>query len=82
MPTTAPVQRHGRGRPGRLGARVSRVVRERRRLRLIKEQVEAAFALDMAELRHIYGARIAHIEAQLRELDHGVMPQPARRESE
>ena len=83
MPTTMTTgHRHRRERPGKLAARVSRLVRERRRLLAIREQIDAAFALDMAELQRLHREHRAHIDAQLRELDHGLMPQPGREQSD
>ena len=83
MPTTMTTgHRHRRERPGKLAARVSRLVRERRRLLAIREQIDAAFALDMTELQRLHREHRAHIDAQLRKLDHGLMPQPGWEKSD
>ena len=71
-----------RRRPGKVAARVTRLVSERRRLLAIKADIQAAYDADLAELRTIYERHTARIDAQLRELDHGLMPQPGREQSD
>ena len=69
MPQTARSRRRSR-RPGKVAVKVLRVVSERRRLLAIKADRE------LAALRILYAAPIARIDAQLRNLDRGLLPQP------
>ena len=73
MPTTVSNRRR---RPGKVAAKVLRVVRERRRLLAIKAELEADYQAELAELQRIHARRVAQIE--LRDVDHGLNPQPLR----
>ena len=65
-----------RPRPGRVAARVTRLVRERRRLIALKDDIRAAYDADADALRAEYRLHVERIDVQLRRLDHGLMPQP------
>ena len=72
-PTPAPGQGRRQGVP---------VASERRRLLAIKAEIKAAYELELAELHSAYARHVARIDAQLRDLDHGLMPQPPREDHE
>ena len=74
----APLVRSRRRRPGKVAAKVLRVVRERRRLLALKADLETAYQAELAELQRVHARHVARIEAQLRDLDRGLMPQPLR----
>ena len=80
MPTTTSNRR--RRRPGKVAAKILRVVRERRRLLAIKAEIEAAYEAELAELHRVYVQHVAQIDAQLRDIDHGLAPQPPRDEAD
>ena len=80
MPTTTRNRR--RRRPGKVAAKILRVVRERRRLLAIKAEIEAAYEAELAELHRVYVQHVAQIDAQLRDIDHGLAPQPPRDEAD
>ena len=77
MPTTTRNRRRRR-RPGKVAAKILRVVRERRRLLAIRAQIEAAYQAELAELHRVYVQHVGQIDAQLRDIDHGLAPQPPR----
>ena len=70
------VTARNRRRPGKVAARVTRLVRERRRLIALKDDIHAAYEADADALRAEYRRHVERIDAQLRRLDHGLMPQP------
>ena len=63
-------------RPGKVAAHVTRLVTERSRLLAIRAELTAEFEADVAELRAAYLDQVARIDAGLRDLDRGVLPQP------
>ena len=65
-----------RRRPGKVAARVSRLVRERQRLVALKNDIRAAYEMDAAALLAEYRKHVERIDAQLRRLDYGLLPQP------
>jgi hypothetical protein len=65
-----------RRRPGKVAARVTRLVRERRRLIALKDDIRTAYEADAAALLAEYRRHATRIDAQLGRLDHGLMPQP------
>ena len=65
-----------RRRPGKVAARVTRLVQERRRLTALKDDIRAAYEADAAALLAEYQRHVERIDAQLRRLDHGRLPQP------
>ena len=80
MPTTTRNRR--RRRPGKVAAKILRVVRERRRLLAIRAEIEADYQAELAELHRVYVQHVAQIDAQLRDIDHGLAPQPPRDEAD
>ena len=70
--------RSRRRRTGEVAATVQRVVRERRRLLALKADLEIAYHAELADLQRVHERHMARIEAQLRDLDRGFMPQPLR----
>lgn len=81
MPQTSS-RRRRRPRPGKVAVRVTRLVSERSRLLAIRAEITAAYEADVAELRAAYAAQVGRIDAQLRDLDRGVLPQPLRDEAD
>ena len=77
MPTTTRNRRRRR-RSGKVAAKILRVVRERRRLLAIRAEIEAAYQAELAELHRVYVQHVGQIDAQLRDIDHGLAPQPPR----
>ena len=77
MPRTV---RSRRRRPDKVAAKTKmlRVVRERRRLLALKADLETAYHAELAELQRVHARHVARIEAQLHDLDRGLMPQPLR----
>ncbi|MDE0227313.1 MAG: hypothetical protein OXJ62_00480 [Spirochaetaceae bacterium] len=73
-------RRRRRRRLGKVAARVTRLVAERRRLLAIRADITADFEAELAVLRSDYAARVARIDAQLRDLDRGLAPRPLRDE--
>ena len=65
-----------RRRPGKVAARVARQVRERQRLVALKNDIRAVYETDAAALLAAYRRHVERIDAQLRRLDHGLLPQP------
>ena len=80
MPQTS--SRRRRRRPGKVARRVTRLVRDRRRLLAIRDEITAAFEAEAAELHALYLGQVARIDAQLRDLDRGMPLQPRRDEDE
>ena len=74
--------RQRRRRPGKVAARVVRLVGEGRRLLAIRADITAVFEAELAALRGDYTAQVARIDAQLRDLDHGLAPAPLRDEDD
>ena len=90
-------RRRRRRRPGKVAARVTRLVAERRRLPplyhrgaahpkaallAIRADITADYEAELAALRSDYAALVARIDAQLRDLDRGLAPRPLRDEDE
>ena len=71
-------RRRRRRRPGKVAADVVRVVRERRRLLAIRAQIEADYQTEIGALTRVHAQRMAQIDAQLRALDRGLVPEPLR----
>ena len=76
MAQTVSSRRRRRPRPGKVAVHVTRLVTERSRLLAIRAELTAAFEADVAELRAAYLDQVARIDAGLRDLDRGVLPQP------
>ena len=76
MPHTVGSRRRRRPRPGKVAVHVTRLVAERSRLLAIRADLTAAFEADVAALRAAYLDRVERIDAGLRDLDRGVLPQP------
>jgi len=75
--TVSSRRRRRRGpRPGKVAAHVTRLVAERSRLLAIRAELTAAFEADVAELRAVYLDQVEQIDAGLRDLDRGWLPQP------
>ncbi len=73
MPQTARSRRRLLRRPGKVAAKVLRVVRERRRLLAIRAQIDADYQTEIGALTRVLAQRMAQIDAQLRAL-----PEPLR----
>ena len=71
-------RRRRRRRPGKVAADMVRVVRERRRLLAIRAQIEADYQTEIGALTRVHAQRMAQIDAQLRALDRGLVPEPLR----
>ena len=71
-------RRRRRRRPGKVAADVVRVVRERRRLLAIRAQIDADYQTEIGALTRVHAQRMAQIDAQLRALDRGLVPEPLR----
>ena len=76
MPRTVSSRRRRRPRPGKVAVHVTRLVSERRRLLAIRDEITTAFEAEVAELHAVCVDQVARIDAQLRDLDRGVLPQP------
>ena len=76
MPQTS--SRRRRRRPGKVARRVTRLVSERRRLLAVRDEITTAFEAEVAAMYAVYQGQVARIDAQLRALDRGVLPQPLR----
>ena len=80
MPQTS--SRRRRRRPGKVARRVTRLVSERRRLLAIRDEITTAFEAEVAAMHAVYQGQVARIDAQLRDLDRGMQPQPLRDEDD
>ncbi len=80
MPQTTRSRRRLLRRPGTgtVAAKVLRVVRERRRLLAIRAQIDADYQTEIGALTRVLAQRMAQIDAQLRALDRGLVPEPLR----
>ena len=78
MPQTARSRRRLLRRPGTVAAKVLRVVRERRRLLAIRAQIDADYQTEIGALTRVHAQRMAQIDAQVRAIDHGLVPEPLR----
>ena len=80
MPTTTsnrapPPPGQGRRQDTARGARAAPAARH-------QAEIEAAYQAELAELHRVYVQHVAQIDAQLRDIDHGLAPQPPRDEAD
>ena len=71
MPTTTSTERPWWRRSGPVADQIAEVVRERRRLLAIRQEVVAAYQTELAELRAVYDERLAYLDGQLAKLNFG-----------